>query len=119
MRNLPARRYKGAIPEHSEDADGCIAGHWKRHEPGLSGGRSMIGADCVIRDVVMIGSDQFETASQKAENAKAGLPNLNIGDGSVIERAILDKDCRIGRRVKLVNVERKQDFDHPNGLYHI
>ena len=37
----------------------------------------------------------------------------------MIERAILDKDCRIGRGVKLVNREKKQDFDGPNGIYHI
>ncbi len=67
----------------------------------------------------MIGSDKFETAAQKRENARTGRPDLNVGDGTVIERAILDKDCRIGRGVKLVNRESKQDFDGPNGLYHI
>ena len=73
----------------------------------------------MIRDTVMIGSDKFETDAQKRENARAGRPDLNIGDGTVIERAILDKDCRIGRGVKLVNRDGKQDADGPNGLYHI
>jgi glucose-1-phosphate adenylyltransferase len=119
MRNLPPSRFDGAILEHSVVADGCIIGTGTRIERSLIGVRSMIGADCTIRDVVLIGSDQFETAKEKTDNAQAGIPNLNIGDGTVIEKAILDKDCRIGKRVKLVNREKKQDFDGPNGLYHI
>jgi glucose-1-phosphate adenylyltransferase len=119
MRNLPPSRFDGAILEHSVVADGCIIGNGTRIERSLIGVRSMIGADCTIRDVVLIGSDQFETATEKANNAQAGIPNLNIGEGTVIEKAILDKDCRIGKRVKLVNQERKQVFDGPNGMYHI
>lgn len=119
MRNLPASRFNGAVLEHSMVADGCIVGSGTRIERSLIGVRSVIGANCSIRDVVMIGSDHFETEQQKLENAQISLPNLNIGDGTVIEKAILDKDCRIGKRVKLVNREGKQDFDGPNGMYHI
>ena len=119
MRNLPASRIVGSVLEESLIADGCIIGAGTRLERSLIGVRSVIGGDCVIRDVVMIGSDKFETPAQKAENERKGQPSLNIGDGSVIERAILDKDCRIGKRVRLVNREGRQDFDAPNGLYHI
>jgi glucose-1-phosphate adenylyltransferase len=119
MRNLPASRINGAALEHSVVADGCIIGAGTRIERSLIGVRSVIGSDCTLRDVVMIGSDGYETDSQKETNARGGIPNLNIGDGSIIERAILDKDCRIGKRVKLVNRDNRQDFDAPNGLYHI
>jgi glucose-1-phosphate adenylyltransferase len=119
MRNLPPSRINGATLEHSIVADGCVIGCGSRIERSLIGVRSVIGSNCVIREVVMIGSDKFETSAQKRENERAGRPNLNIGDGTVIERAILDKDSRIGRGVKLVNREGKQDFDGPNGLYHI
>ena len=80
---------------------------------------SVIGNDCTIRDTVVLGSDKFETAAQKRENARLGRPDLNVGEGTVIERAILDKECRVGRGVKLVNREKKQDFDGPSGLYYI
>ena len=68
---------------------------------------------------MLIGSDKYETDAQKRENARAGRPSLNVGDGTVIERAILDKDCRVGRGVRLVNRDRRQEFDGPNGTYHI
>ena len=37
----------------------------------------------------------------------------------MIERAILDKDCRVGRGAKLVNRDNRQEADGPNGAYHI
>jgi glucose-1-phosphate adenylyltransferase len=119
MRNLPASRINQAALEDCLVADGCSIGAGTRIERSLIGVRSVIGKECAIRDVVMIGSDKFETPAQRAENDNKGMPNLNVGDGSVIERAILDKDCRVGRGVKLVNRENRQEYDGPNGLYHI
>jgi glucose-1-phosphate adenylyltransferase len=119
MRNLPASRINGAVLEHSVVADGCVIGSGTRIERSLIGVRSVIGSDCVVRDTVLIGSDKFETDAQKRENARTNRPDLNLGDGVVIEKAILDKDCRIGRGAKLINAANKQDFDGPNGMYHI
>jgi glucose-1-phosphate adenylyltransferase len=119
MRNLPASRINGATLEHSLVADGCVVGPRSRVERTLLGVRSRIGSDCIIRDTVLIGSDGFETDADRAENDRRGRPNLNIGDGSIIARAIIDKDCRIGKRVRLTNEARLQDEDGPNGLYYI
>lgn len=119
MRNLPASRINGAVLEHSVVGDGCVIGAGSRVERCLIGVRSVIGSDCALRDTVLIGSDNYETAGQKRENARTGRPDLNIGDGTVIEKAILDKDCRLGRGVRLVNKDRRQDYDGPNGMYHI
>ena len=119
MRNLPASRINGATLEHSLVADGCVVGPRTRLENAVLGVRSRIGSDCILRDTVLIGSDTFETDVDRAVNAKAGRPNLNVGDGSIVTRAIIDKDCRIGKKVRLVNDEKKQDFDGPNGMYYI
>jgi glucose-1-phosphate adenylyltransferase len=119
MRNLPASRINGAVLEESVVADGCVIGADSRVERSLIGVRSRIGAGCTIRDTVIIGSDKFETDAQRAENLKRNRPNLNVGDGAVIERAILDKDCRVGRGAQLVNREDRQDADGPQGSYYI
>jgi hypothetical protein len=37
----------------------------------------------------------------------------------VVANAILDKDCRIGRGVKLTNAAGVNEADGPNGSYHI
>jgi len=119
MRNLPASRLNGATLEHSVVAEGCVVGPGTRIERSLLGVRSRIGKDCIIKDTVIIGSDRYETAAQKAENTRTGRPELNVGDSTIIEMAILDKDCRIGSGVKLVNREGRQEADGPNGMFHI
>jgi glucose-1-phosphate adenylyltransferase len=119
MRNLPASRINAAALDHSVVADGCVIGADTRVERSLIGVRSRIGNGCTVRDTVMIGSDKFETDADRADNRKRGRPDLNIGDGAVVERAILDKDCRIGRGVKLINRDDRQEGDGPNGSYHI
>ena len=84
-------------------------------EPGRSlercvvGVRSRIGRNVTLRDTVLIGADRFETDAERAANRRRGVPDLGIGDGCVIERAIIDKDCRIGRNVRIVNAAGVQD----------
>ena len=73
--------------------------------------RSRIGRDVAIRDTVLIGADRFETDAERALNRQRGIPDLTVGDGSVIERSILDKDCRIGRNVKITNAKNVQEAD--------
>jgi glucose-1-phosphate adenylyltransferase len=61
-----------------------------------------------------MGNDSFQSPSQMAADSSAGMPPLAIGEGSVIEGAIIDKNCHIGRRVRLVNergIESSPDSD--------
>jgi glucose-1-phosphate adenylyltransferase len=100
-------------------SDGCVIGPGSRVENCVIGVRSRVGSRAVIRDTVIIGSDEFETPAERAENARRGRPDLNIGDDVVVERAILDKDCRVGKGSRLVNANGKTDADGPNGMYYI
>ncbi len=52
-----------------------------------------------LHRVVMMGADYYETEAEKAEDRRVGLPEIGIGEGAVIECAILDKNVRIGRNV--------------------
>ncbi len=61
--------------------------------------RSIVKPGAHLGDVVMMGADYFETEAEKAENAEMGLPDIGVGEGSVIEVAILDKNVHIGRNV--------------------
>ena len=67
-----------------------------------------------LRDTVLIGADRYETDAERAANRKRGVPDLGVGDNTVVDRAILDKDCRVGRDVKIVNRRglREADADH-------
>jgi glucose-1-phosphate adenylyltransferase len=117
MRNLPASRIDGAKLSQTTVADGCRIGHGSSLEHCLLGVRSVVGNDCILKDVVMIGSDGFETAKELAENRRLNRPDYNIGNGTKIEGAILDKDCRIGKNVTILNAAGKPDFDDPRERY--
>ncbi len=49
------------------------------------------------------GADRIELERDRLLNRHHGLPDLGVGDDSIVERAILDKDCRIGANVQIVN----------------
>lgn len=119
MRNLPASRIDGATLKGCLVADGCRIGAGSVLTNCLIGVRSRIGMNTRLTDTVMIGSDRFEAAADEAQHRKEGHPLLNIGDGCIIERAIVDKDCRIGDNVRILNAEKHSEYDEPNGLWHI
>src|SRR5262245_24454321 len=103
MRYLPASRLGNASLSQCLVSDGCVVGEGARLEHSVIGVRSMIGKNVTVRDTVMVGADWFETEAERADNHRQGLPNLGVGDHTVIERAIIDKDCRIGVNVRIVN----------------
>jgi glucose-1-phosphate adenylyltransferase len=109
MRYLPASLLGDAVLEQSLVSDGCVIGDGARLERSSVGVRSRIGRDVVLRETVMIGADRYETDAERAANRAAGVPDLGVGEGSVIERAILDKDCRIGRNVRITNRANLQE----------
>jgi glucose-1-phosphate adenylyltransferase len=103
MRFLPASRIAAAHLEHCLISDGCVVQEGARMERCVLGVRSRIGRNVHLQDTVMIGADRFEPEADRQANRKRGLPDLGVGEGSVIEGAILDKDCRVGRNVRIVN----------------
>ncbi len=119
MRNLPASQFSGATLNQTVIADGCRIGTGTVIEHCLLGVRSQIGNNCRLKDTVIIGSDRFLTATERSADISAGRPHLNVGDGSIIHSAILDKDCRVGNGVKILNEAGHQEYDEPAGLYHI
>ncbi|HXG12406.1 MAG TPA: glucose-1-phosphate adenylyltransferase [Gemmataceae bacterium] len=117
MRHLPASRVSDAVAEQCLISDGCVIEAGAKLQRCIVGLRSRIGRNVTLRDTVMNGADRFETDAERAANRQRGVPDFGVGEGSVIERAILDKDCRIGRGVQIINRHRLQQADGPN--YHI
>jgi len=64
------------------------------------------GENVTIRNTVTMGADIYERDAELKADRAAGRPPIGIGNGSRIEGAILDKNCRIGQGVQIVN-ERK------------
>jgi glucose-1-phosphate adenylyltransferase len=104
MRFLPASRISGGCKmKQVLISDGCVIHPGADLENCVLGVRSRLGRNVTLRDVVMLGADRFETDAERGANKTRGIPDLVIGDDVVIERAILDKECRIGRGARIVN----------------
>ena len=83
-------------------------------ENSVIGIRSWIGKGVKIRRSLVLGADFYETGEELAESRKAGEPPLGIGDGTLIDGAIVDKNARIGRNVRIVNEARVKERDAGN-----
>jgi glucose-1-phosphate adenylyltransferase len=102
-RYLPCSRISGATLRNCLICDGCIIGKGSVIENSVIGVRSIIGENSTIRDSYLMGCDFYEQPAEVAENQRLGRPGIGVDAGSVVERAIVDKNARIGRNVKIVN----------------
>ncbi|HEY2838758.1 MAG TPA: glucose-1-phosphate adenylyltransferase [Pirellulales bacterium] len=102
-RFLAPTRIAGATIRSSLIADGCDIGEGTTIENSVIGLRCQIGPNCTIRNSILMGADSYETPDELKADGATGLPPTAIGAGTVIDGAIVDKNCRIGRNVRIVN----------------
>ncbi len=102
-RFLPPSRIDGATVRGSLISDGCTIEQGTTIENSVIGLRCRIGAGVTIRNSILMGADFYDTDSAHAARQAEGSPPLGVGAGSVIEGAIIDKNCRIGAGVRVVN----------------
>ena len=117
-RFLPPTRLDGATVRGSLMADGCVIERGRgdreqRDRPALphrpQRGDPQLGPDGrrLLRDARRIGG----------LGRGDGKPPLGIGEGTRIEGAIIDKNCRIGRNVRIVNERGVETTEEtPDGM---
>ncbi len=112
-RFLPPTELQGATLSKVLLAEGCNIGSAEISNS-VVGIRSVIGSEVVLRDTVMMGADYYETDEQRTENRQVGRPDIGVGNGSIIESAILDSKARIGRNVHIRCLPDRPDSDNEN-----
>jgi glucose-1-phosphate adenylyltransferase len=101
-RMLPPSKILGTTLNNTIVADGCII-LADKIERSVIGVRSRIGGGSVLRQTYMMGSDYYEKLDEVVEMSNTQQPPpIGVGERCYIERAILDKDCRIGNDVRIV-----------------
>jgi glucose-1-phosphate adenylyltransferase len=100
-RFLPPARIDGAAVRNSLISDGCVIEAGATIEQSVIGLRCRIGRNVTIRDSVIMGADYYESATEMAREGQT-IP-MGIAEGTTIEGAIIDKNCRIGRNVRIAN----------------
>jgi glucose-1-phosphate adenylyltransferase len=112
-RFLPSSKLVESYVRNALIADGSVILR-SRIENAVIGVRSFIGADCVLRDTILMGCDFYETPHEMLEEEAMGIPHMSIGRGSKIERTIIDKNVHIGEGVVITDKTGSPDFDGPN-----
>jgi glucose-1-phosphate adenylyltransferase len=102
-RFLPPSRVEKATLVNSLIADGCQVQEGAVIENSVIGLRCMIERDVVIRNSILMGNDFYSEPGEVAGDTTNGRPPLGVGAGTQIEGAIIDKNCRIGRNVRIAN----------------
>ncbi|MEZ6046726.1 MAG: glucose-1-phosphate adenylyltransferase [Planctomycetaceae bacterium] len=110
-RQLPSSRIEKAQISNSLIADGCTIEEGAVIENSVIGVRCHIEKSVVIKDSILMGNDFYPSDE---EVRPADEPPLHIGEGAVIEGAIVDKNCCIGAGSKILRNDIKED-NYDNG----
>ena len=110
-----ARFLPGSVVEDCEViraivSDGCVI-RKSILDQAVIGIRSRVGTGCQIRRSVLMGADYYETPAQQEDNRKRQRPAIGIGEGTMIEDAIIDKNVRIGRNVRIGAAGKERNMD--------
>lgn len=116
-RYLPPTKILDCHITESIVAEGCILKEC-RIDHSVLGLRSRVEAGCVIEDTLLMGSDFYQPFSERQSGLQEGQVPLGIGANTLIRRAIVDKNARIGRNVKIVNKDNIEEAEREDlGFY--
>ncbi|HSK31429.1 MAG TPA: sugar phosphate nucleotidyltransferase, partial [Candidatus Limnocylindria bacterium] len=103
-RYLPPTKLLDSRVIESMVGEGCILKECtvKRSVIGV---RSRIETGCLIDNALLMGADYYESPAERLQNLQSGKVPLGVGANTTIQRAIVDKNTRIGRNVLIVNAD--------------
>ena len=117
-RYLPPSKVEETEINDSIISDGCIITGAKVNNS-VVGLRSRISKGVQMDSAYMMGADYYQTFEEMRSDAGKGLPRVGVGEGTVIKRAIIDKNARIGKNARLLNEAGVVEIDGPGGAYYI
>lgn len=117
-RYLPPSKIEDTQIDNSIVSDGCIMNGAKVTNC-VVGLRSRISKGVQIDSSFIMGADYYQTFDDMRRDLSDGIPRLGIGEGSVIRRAIIDKNARIGSGTRLINEAGIIEADSDDKSYYI
>jgi glucose-1-phosphate adenylyltransferase len=109
-RFLPASKVSNCTVHNALISEGCII-LGAEIDRSVIGIRARIGSGAKLHNTLVLGADAYETLEQLDESHRMGVPPMGIGSDTIIRNAIVDKNARIGRGVKILNADGVQERD--------
>jgi glucose-1-phosphate adenylyltransferase len=117
-RYLPPSKIEETEINDSIVSDGCIIIGAKISNS-IIGVRSRISKGVQMESAYVMGADFYQTIDEMRSDRDRGLPRVGIGEGTLIKRAIIDKNTRIGMNARLLNEAGVVEAEGPGGAYYI
>jgi glucose-1-phosphate adenylyltransferase len=117
-RYLPPSKIEDTQVDDSIVGDGCIINGAKITNC-VVGLRSRISKGVQIDSSYIMGADYYQTFEDMRKDLQDGVPRVGIGEGSIIRRAIVDKNARIGTNTRLLNDAGVVEADSDDKSYYI
>ena len=101
VRCLPPSKMNFSNMSQSIASEGCIITNASISDS-IVGVRTVIESGSSLNGVICMGADYYESDIQRQMNAEKRIPNMGIGRGTIVKKAIIDKNackgegCRIG-----------------------
>lgn len=109
-RFLPGSRIDSCIVQSSVLCEGAIIAECEIRSS-IIGVRSIVRSGAEITSSIIMGADYYEITEDDCAITPDGVPPIGIGRGSIIRNAIVDKNARIGRNVRIINEQKREDHD--------
>ena len=94
-RHLPATKMNFCTVSQTLAAEGSIITNASLGNS-IIGIRTIIETGANLNGVYCMGANYYEMPEEKKENIRQGIPNIGIGRGTLIKKAIIDINSRIG-----------------------
>lgn len=117
-RFLPPSKIEESEIRDSIMSEGCII-NGAKITSSVVGLRSRISKGVHLDASYMMGADYYQTIEEMREDVSSSLPRVGIGEGTLVTRAIIDKNARIGSNARLLNEAGVLDADGEGGSYYI
>jgi glucose-1-phosphate adenylyltransferase len=99
-------------------SDGCIV-NGATITNSVIGLRSRLAKGVRIDSSFVMGADYYQSLEEMRSDFSTGKPRVGIGEETIINRAIVDKNARIGAGVRLLNEAGVVNADAQDGSYYI
>ncbi|ADI65858.1 glucose-1-phosphate adenylyltransferase [Trichormus azollae] len=109
-RYLPPSKLLNCDITESMIGEGCILKNC-RIQHSVLGVRSRIESGCVIEESLLMGADYYQPSVERQCSLEQGDIPVGIGTNTIIRRAIIDKNARIGHDVKIINKDNVQEAE--------
>ena len=120
QRYLPPSKLLDCHVRESIISEGCILKNCSITHSVL-GVRSRVESGCTIEDTLIMGADNYQPFAERQSSQDCGgneVP-LGIGSDTIIRRAIIDKNARIGCNVQIINKDRVEEAERESEGFYI